>query len=109
MGTLGYLTRDRMIDPYGLINDTNEYPVTQSPSALLRMVQRYRPTVVLIFPVFHGLWLEQQTDLRVVKKFAWNSLGAALLVNSPDVLQRPGDKALRGQDAPPSDGSPRSQ
>jgi hypothetical protein len=109
VGTLGYLTRDRMIDPYGLINDTNEYPVTQTPSALLRLVRRYRPTVVLIFPVFHGLWLEEQTDLRVVKKFAWNSLGAALLVNSPDVLQRPGHKALRGQDAPPSDGSPRSQ
>jgi hypothetical protein len=75
----------------------------------LRLVRRYRPAVVLVLPMFHGLWLEKQTDLRVVKQFAWNSLGAALQVNSPDVFQRPGDEALRGQDAPPSDGSPRSQ
>jgi len=87
VGTLGFLTRQRMIDPYGLINETNEFPTTQSPAALAKLIAHYRPTLMLADSPQEGRWLEQNTPLRVVKIFPWNAPWSTLLVSSPGVLR----------------------
>jgi hypothetical protein len=87
VGTLGFLTRQRMIDPYGLINETNEFPVTQSPAALAKLIARYQPTVMLADSPQEGRWLEQHTPLRVVRIFPWNAPWSTVLVSSPSVLR----------------------
>jgi hypothetical protein len=80
VGTLGFLTQQRMIDPFGLINETNEFPVTQSPAALARLIARYQPTLMLADSPQEGRWLEQHTPLRVVQVFPWNAPWSTLLV-----------------------------
>lgn len=87
VGTLGFLTQQRMIDPYGLINETNEFPATQSPSALGRLIAHYQPTLMLADSPQEGRWLERNTPLRVVKIFPWNAPWSTVLVSSPSVLR----------------------
>jgi hypothetical protein len=80
IGTLGYLTRERMVDPHGLINETNDFPQTRNPYALLKLFHRYRPTMALVDSISIGRWLEKETDLRIVKVFPWGSPWSTLLL-----------------------------
>jgi arabinofuranosyltransferase len=62
VGTLGYLTRMRMVDPFGLINDTNDWPRTKSVDAKVALIEQYRPDVVL---------LDSQRELQAVERIGY--------------------------------------
>lgn len=47
IGTLGYLTERCMIDPYGLINATNDFPRTRSLESYVELAQLHRPDLLL--------------------------------------------------------------
>jgi hypothetical protein len=88
-GTLGYLTRRRMIDALGLINWTNDYPRQRSPAEHAALVEHYRPGLVLVDTGVQGLLLERATGYRVVRHFDWDVYGSTLLVRDPQVLLQP--------------------
>jgi hypothetical protein len=88
VGTLGYLTRRRMIDPSGLINETNAFPRVPSLANLAGVVARYEPDVMLLDSHAQGVFFEQATEFRVVKSFEGDPW-STILVRSPDVLKDP--------------------
>jgi hypothetical protein len=94
VGTLGYLTRARMLDPYGLINDTNEYPATRTPSALLRLARQFGPGLLLAESAADARWIESRTPLRIVRMFPAMPTPTVLLT-LPGLLRHPPDSRSR--------------
>ena len=86
-----------MIDPYGLINETNEYPKHPSLKNLAVLVNRYRPDVLLLNSPNAGGVFEQKSVYRMVKIFdtdPWSTV----MVRTPKVLNAPDEfEALRLQ------------
>lgn len=83
VGTLGYLTDDRMIDPYGLINWTNDWPHTYRPEAYAALVVHYKPDLILLDTpeMASELALNAPSEhYRVVKVFAWNRPWSTLAI-----------------------------
>ncbi len=83
VGTLGYLTGARMIDPYGLINPTNDWPRTFRSEAYAELVLRYRPSVILLDSPEAAHTLAQQApnlSYRIVKIFDWREPWSTLAV-----------------------------
>ena len=89
IGTLGYLTHHRMIDPHGLINPTNQYPRTYSKSDYLELLEMYKPTLVLMRSAEEGRWLETVTSMTMVRVFDWKTPWSTLLISNPEVLRNP--------------------
>jgi hypothetical protein len=87
IGTLGYLTRLRMIDPYGLINETNDYPRTHDLESLFALIAEYEPDLVLLDNPRQGRRWEARSDYRMVKNFPWVHPWATLMVRDPSVLR----------------------
>jgi hypothetical protein len=88
-GTLGYLTGLRMIDTFGLINETNDYPKRNSHADHLALVRLYEPDLVLCDLGRQGQLLERATGYSIIRFFEWEAYASTLLVRSPDVLSRP--------------------
>ena len=91
VGTLGYLTGARMIDPYGLINETNDYPATTSLQSFMGVAQFFQPQVLLVNSLETGLQIEAHTGYRVVKVFAWQKPWSTLLIKEASALAAPGE------------------
>jgi hypothetical protein len=88
VGTLGYLTGMRMVDPYGLINATNGYPKAPSIENLAALVDWYHPDVLLLDTPDQGAFFERRSQYRIVKVFdddPWSTV----LVRTPGVLLEP--------------------
>lgn len=85
VGTLGYYSKLRMIDPYGLINDTNSYPRDPTLESLLELVQRYQPDVLVVNTPYQGAVIERLSDFRRVKVFP-SDPASTLLVRGQEVL-----------------------
>ncbi len=80
VGTLGYLTRRRMLDPFGLINETNAFPRDRRLSSLVDFVNLKRPDLVLLDNLAMAKLAEPQlTSYRIVKVFPWQTPRAVLL------------------------------
>ena len=95
-GTVGYLTRHRMIDPFGLINWTNNYPKLRTTRKFRKTHKRYReivsrfePDLILLDSAAEGLNIEQAGIYKVVKEFEWGILGSTIAIRSPTVLKDP--------------------
>jgi hypothetical protein len=97
VGTIGYLTEMRMIDPYGLINATNDYPSNPSLQNLAGVINQHAPAVLLLNSPRDGGRIEEQSPYRMVKVFdtdPWSTV----LVRSDKVLSAPDEfEALRSQ------------
>jgi hypothetical protein len=89
VGTLGYLTRLHMIDPFGLVNETNDWPRTKSPRDFIALLRHYRPDVVLVDTAKQGRLLEQHEGYHVAKVFDWEGHWTTLVVRAPQVLREP--------------------
>jgi hypothetical protein len=87
VGTLGYLTGHHMIDPFGLINETNAYPRERSASTHLELVERYEPDLLLVDSPKHADWIAERTDYRTIKVFEWYMPWSTLMVRDPAVLK----------------------
>lgn len=85
VGTLGYYSRLRMIDPYGLINETNSYPRDPTLESLLELVDRYKPDVMLVNTPEQGAMIEQLQPFRMVKVFP-SDPWSTVLVRGPEAL-----------------------
>lgn len=98
VGTVGYLTDRRMIDPFGLVNPTNEFPQSRSMPDLVDLIQVYRPGVVLAPTPEAGYYLENTLGYRVVKVFEWERPWSTVLIRDPTVLVEPSELSrLRAQ------------
>jgi hypothetical protein len=96
VATLGYLTRLPMIDPFGLLNESNGYLRTRARADHFALVQRYKPDLLLLDWPKHARWIEQRSPYRTVKVFAWINPFSVLLVRDASVLADPGEMpALR--------------
>jgi len=93
VGTLGYLTRRHMIDPFGLVNETNDWPRTKSARDFVALLRHYQPDLVLVDTPRQGRLLEQHEGYHVAKVFDWEGHWTTLVVRSPDVLNQPGQLA----------------
>jgi hypothetical protein len=80
VGTLGFLTRHHMIDPYGLINPTNDFPRTQSLWDYSAFIEVYEPDIVLANSMRDGIELQRVYPFRIVKVFDWGEPWSTLLV-----------------------------
>lgn len=89
IGTLGYLTRYRMIDPYGLINPTNEFPRTRRLVDLAELIAVYRPDVLFLDAVPGVEVIERATAYRIVGRFRFPEAAYVVFVADPDRLRRP--------------------
>jgi hypothetical protein len=89
VGTLGYLTRMHMIDPFGLINETNDWPRTKSPGDYIALLRHYQPDVVLLDTAKQGRLLEQHEGYHIVKVFDWKGHWTTLVIRAPEVLREP--------------------
>jgi hypothetical protein len=93
VGTLGYLTHLRMIDPFGLIGETNDFASTNSAGAWFDLMARFKPDLVLVDSLAIARSVEQVTGYRIVKVFPWRQPRSVLLVRAALVLR--GDRATR--------------
>jgi arabinofuranosyltransferase len=89
IGTLGYLTRYRMIDPYGLINPTNDFPRTRRLVDLVELIAVYRPDVLFLDVVPGVEAIERGTTYRIVARFRFPAAAYVLFVADPERLRRP--------------------
>lgn len=89
VGTLGYLTDHHMIDPYGLVTPTNEYPRTHDLQALVDLALLHEADLVLLDSALHGISFEYRSPYATVKVFDWAVLWSTLLVRDADVLAQP--------------------
>jgi hypothetical protein len=80
VGTLGYLTDRTMIDVFGLVSETNDFPRTQSFVDLIDLVERYRPEVLLMDDPAQGRLLADATEYELVYVFPWKRPWSTLLV-----------------------------
>jgi hypothetical protein len=97
VGTLGYETRLRMIDPFGLINDTNDYPGTRNPLSLCFLVMRTKPDLILA-SADEATTCFARIGYTPVKWFEWRDPWSVVLVRSRDVLRSPSElEALRDE------------
>jgi hypothetical protein len=99
IGTLGYLTRLRMIDACGLINATNEFPRTHSLDEYVALMARYRPDLVLLNTPEHARYIERLTRYQTARRFVD---GPVLLVRSADVLSDPAPPGRGASIGPPA-------
>jgi hypothetical protein len=81
VGTLGYLTDRRMIDPYGLVTPTNRYPRSRQFDHLVELIEGTAPDLVLMEGRPEAVELERRLPYRTV----WSTL----LVRGPEVLVHP--------------------
>ncbi len=89
VGTLGYMTQLRMVDPFGLINWTNEWPRTASLDSLRGLMRHYTPDVVLVNSLGEGQALEDSASYRIIKVFPWKTPWSTLLIRNREVLKDP--------------------
>jgi hypothetical protein len=92
VGTLGYLTRLRMIDAAGLISPTNDFPRTNAIADYVDLVRRHRPDVVLASTPSDANQIARATGYRVAVRLPVQGPWSVLLIRGPDVLRddRPG-------------------
>ena len=84
VGTLGYLTHLRMIDAFGLINASREFPKQQNVGPYIRLMAAYQPDLVLARSLRDARTIERITGYRIAKKFPWEDQWSTLLLRSPD-------------------------
>jgi hypothetical protein len=87
VGTLGYLTRLRMIDPCGLINPTNDFPKTSALSDYVELVRRYRPDLVLASTPSDAEYIARATGYRIAVRLPLKGPWSVVLVRTPGVLR----------------------
>jgi hypothetical protein len=94
VGTIGYVSGFRMIDPYGLINRTNAFARAETREQTLRdlleLTDWYHPDVLILLTPNDGAFFEARTPFRVVQVFDWDPW-STILVSGPDALGRPAD------------------
>jgi len=96
VGTIGYLSGFRMVDPFGLINKIGQFDdqiehVDASDgwlAGVAKLAEWYHPDVLLVNSPDDGAFFEARSSFRMVKVFEWNPW-STLLVRSPDVLIDP--------------------
>lgn len=86
VGTIGWFTRLRMIDPYGLISENAPNP-GEAPD-LIALVDQFHPDIVLVNTPEQGAALERLRGLRMLKVYPTDP-HSTLLVRAPDVLKDP--------------------
>jgi arabinofuranosyltransferase len=93
VGTLGYLTDARMIDPYGLVSPIHGYERHPSAAKLAVLIERLEPDTALVDSPTNGRRLEEESDYRMVEVFPWIEPAPTLLVRRSEVLRDPGELA----------------
>jgi len=79
-----------MVDPFGLINPTNDYPHAMTDENLAEFVESFHPDVLVLDSPEQGAMFEQRSAFRMVKVFEWDPW-STVLVRASDVLIRPSD------------------
>jgi hypothetical protein len=91
VGTLGFLTRYRMIDPGGLVTEFDGPRWDYTRPALLARIRRFAPDLILVDNPEQGVWLERVAGYRIVMHFPWRAPRSTLLIRAAQVLRRPED------------------
>lgn len=86
VGTLGWLTDHRMIDPTGILNEAGEFPRRPTVGNFLALLAVYRPDILLVDSPELGRKIESRTPYRVIHVFEWVRPSSTLLVRDPGVL-----------------------
>jgi hypothetical protein len=94
VGTLGYLTDHHMIDPFGLLNPTNEWPRSMRPTDYMDLVVRYQPDILLVdSPVAVQSLAAYTSRVRyaVVHVFEWGAPFSTLAVRVHPPMRQGGE------------------
>lgn len=89
VGTIGYLTRRRMIDPFGLITDTNDWPRTKRAADKAALIARYKPDVALVDSEQESAQIRAIMAYELVHVFGWRGPWSRVLVRDRAVLVSP--------------------
>jgi len=87
VGTLGYLTDYRMVDPYGLVTEEQGSP--EDPRFVVRLLFDHRPDLALVHSPQQARFFEEYTPYRTVQVFPWELGWSTIMIRDPSVLLRP--------------------
>ena len=86
VGTLGYLSDRRMLDPFGLLSPTNDYPKTMRLTALFELFERHDPDLILLGSPGQAHALKRYAPhrgYRIIKIFPWLRTWSTLVIPGP--------------------------